>query len=447
MSKNKIFLGAATAAYQIEGAYNEDGRGISVWDDYSNDGRCANGETGNAACDHYHRLEEDVKLMKNLGINAYRFSISWTRIIPNGIGDTNEKGIEFYNKLIDLLLENNITPFVTLFHWDYPLELQKMGAWLNPESSDWFEYYSNVVYENFADRVKHFITFNEPPCFIGLGYESGEHAPGYKLPKKDIVVMIHNVLLSHGKSVRALRKISSDAKVGFAPNSFPALPATNEPCDISAAKKSYFDATADRVAWSVSWWTDPIIFGEYPRNTKAFIELEKYLPSSYKDDLKLISQPIDFYCQNIYRGFYWQDDKKGGFEKVNYPINTPRTTMDWAVTPQALYWGPKFLYERYNIPIVISENGMACPDILASDRKIHDNDRINFIESYLSELYKTINDGVDIYGYFYWSLMDNFEWTKGYSQRFGLVYTDYETFERIPKDSYYWYQNFIKNKL
>lgn len=446
MFRDDFYWGAATASYQVEGAYNEDGKGFSVWDAFTHDGRSFNGDTGDVACDHYHRIEQDVKLMKEMRLKAYRFSISWTRILPNGIGEVNEKGVEFYNKLIDCLLENGITPFVTLFHWDYPYHLENLGGWRNDESSEWYLNYAKICFERFGDRVKNFITFNEPACFIGLGYKDGVHAPGYKLDSRSLIRMAHNVLLSHGKAVKAIREIRPDCKIGFAPNAGPIIPFTDSQEDIEAAKKGYFFANRDNWAGSVVWWSDPILLGRYPEETDAFRDLGQYLPESYKEDLKIISEPIDFYGQNIYSGIYCEAKENGGFRAVKVPSHYTYSTMKWPITPEALYWGPKFLYERYNKPIIITENGIACHDIVSSDGKVHDASRIEFLERYIKCLKDATNDGVDIRGYFCWSLMDNFEWAEGFWPRFGFIYVDYPNdCKRIPKDSYYWYKNLIED--
>ena len=443
MFKKDFAWGTATAAYQIEGAVNEDGRGLSVWDVFTADGNCFNGHTGEVACDHYHRVEEDVKLMKELGVTAYRFSISWTRILPKGIGEVNEKGIAFYNRLIDCLLENGITPYITLFHWDYPYELEIRGNWSNPDSPRWFLEYAQVVFRAFGDRVKHFITFNEPQCFIGTGYGSDKHAPGVKCSERDLVLKMHHVLLAHGLAVRAFRKLVPDGKIGYAPTCSVAIPMSESKEDIEAAKQQYYDVNEDDFTWSVTWWSDPVLLGSYPEHTKAFAKLEKYLPASYKEDLKIISEPIDFYCQNIYNGYLVKAGKDGPQWQPN-PVGTTVSTMKWPITPECLYWGPRFLYERYGLPIIISENGMACHDMITSDGKVHDPSRIYFMESYLEQLSRAAKDGVDLAGYMYWSFMDNFEWGEGYSQRFGLVYVDYESQKRTPKDSFYWYKAFIE---
>ena len=444
MFKKDFVWGVATSSYQIEGAAFEDGRGLSIWDVYASDGRCFNGHTGEIACDHYHRFEEDIKLMKELGVKAYRFSIAWPRIIPNGIGEVNQKGIDFYNRLIDCIIENGITPYITLFHWDLPFELEKKGNWSNPDSPKWFLEYAKVVFKEFGDRVKHFITFNEPQCFIGNGYFYGTQAPGLKCQNSELVVKAHNIMLAHGLAVREFRKMVPDGKIGYAPKGSVTIPASDSKEDIEAARKCYFDATEELCVKSVSWWSDPIMLGHYPEETEAFKKLEKYLPSTYKEDLKIISEPIDFYGQNIYNGSLIRATENG-YEKVNYPMETAVNSMGWPVTPKALYWSPKFLYERYKKPIMITENGMACHDSVSDDGKVHDQNRIDFVSGYLKELNRAIEDGVDVAGYMYWSFMDNFEWAYGYAPRFGLVYVDYNDLKRIPKKSFYWYKKVIEN--
>jgi beta-glucosidase len=443
---NDFFWGAATATVQIEGATSEEyGKGLSVWDVFCKEkGKVYSGHTPDIACDHYHRIEEDVKLMSELGINTYRLSISWTRILPNGIGEINQKGIDFYNKLIDTLLKYNIIPFVTLFHWDYPYELEKMGGWLNNESPKWFENYARIVAKEFGDRVKHFVTINEPQCFIGIGYKAGFHAPGKKHSDRDIVLMGHNVLIAHGLAVSALRENAPNCKVGYAPTGSGAIPLTNSAEDIEAARKAYFDIELDNWTWSVSWWSDPVLLGRYPEETQVFKELSQYLPKDYKKDMNIISTPIDFYGQNLYNGALYKSNGKEGYEWVSNKIGAPRTAINWPVTPKVFYWAPKFLYERYKLPIIITENGISCTDWVSLDGKVHDPNRIDFTHRYLIELKNATDDGVDILGYMHWTLMDNFEWSEGYKERFGLIYIDYETLERIPKDSYYWYKEVIK---
>ena len=447
MSFRKDFAwGVATASQQIEGAYLEGGKGLNIWDVYSHEPHTIeDGQTSDVACDHYHLFKEDVALMHSLGINSYRFSISWCRIFPDGTGRINEDGVKFYSNLIDELISHGIEPYVTLFHWDYPYSLYKKGGWLNDESVEWFSNYAAKVVELYSDRVTHFITFNEPQCFIGLGYLTADHAPGISLPYKDIFQMAHNVLKAHGAAVSAMRKAAKrPIKIGYAPTFDGHYPATDSPEDIEATRRAYFDSPdlSRDVMWNVSWWSDPVMFGRYPED--GLKKYRDYLPEITEEDMRLINQPIDFYAQNIYRGKKIKAGENG--EPVVVPLadNAPLTCMGWTITPESLYWGPRFLTERYDLPFYISENGAAMPDILSEDGKIHDEDRIEFLDAYLSALERAADDGVDVRGYFLWSFVDNFEWSKGYGPRFGIVYTDYNTMKRIPKDSAYWYKNYIE---
>ena len=448
MSFKKGFTwGVATAAYQIEGAWNEDGKGLSIWDVFSHDlNRISEGHTGDVACDHYHKFREDVQLMKQFGIRSYRFSICWTRIFPNGVGQINEKGIQFYSNLIDTLLECGIEPYITLFHWDYPYELYKKGGWLNDDSVQWFADYAAKIVGLYSDRVTNFITFNEPQTFLGAGYIAGDHAPGLKSTKRDLFQICHNVLKAHGAAVLAMRATARQPiRIGFASAGPSPFPVEETPENIEAVRQRFFRCPSLRsgnVMWSASWWSDPIIFGRYPEDG---LELYKdHLPEITEEDMKLISQPIDFYGQNIYHGRAMAADAQGKATPVTPKEGSPKTAMQWPVTPQALYWGPRFLYERYKLPILILENGMAAHDTVSLDGKVHDSNRIDFLHRYLLALERAAEDGVDIDGYFLWSFMDNFEWAQGYTDRFGIVYVDYETQARIPKDSAYWYQSWIE---
>ena len=304
MGFSKGFLwGTATASYQIEGGAFEDGRGYTVWDDFCRTpGKVFSMHNGDVACDHYHRYKEDVKMMADMGIKAYRFSIAWSRILPEGKGEINQKGIDFYNSLIDELIKYNIKPCLTLFHWDLPFGLYRLGGWQNPQIVDWFAEYAKIVAENFGDRVKFFMTFNEPQCFIGLGHVTGEHAPGNLMSRRSVLEMAHHVMMAHGKAVQAIRSIVPDAQIGYAPTSTPVIPLTDSKEDIEAARKAYF-AVEDKTEymWSTSWWSDPVMLGAYPEDgLKLF---EKDLPDFKPEDLKLMNQPIDFYGQNIYNGY------------------------------------------------------------------------------------------------------------------------------------------------
>ena len=436
--------GAATSSYQIEGTGRDSGKGQNIWDVFTKEpGRVYEGHTGDIACDHYHRFREDVAYMKELGLKGYRFSIDWSRVLPEGTGKVNEKGIDFYNALIDELLEQGIEPYITLYHWELPYEIYKRGGWMNPEIVEWFGQYARLVAERFSDRVKYFFTLNEPQCFVGLGFLQGCHAPGVKAPLRDTFEMAHNALKAHGRAVQMLRAYGKqNVQIGYAPTSGMCYPEKETPKDIEAARKALFALPDDlsNWTWNVSWWSDPVILGKYPE--EGMKKYEKYLPVITDEDMKLISQPIDFYGQNIYNVRCIRMGTDGRPEEVRRPAGFPKTATNWPVTPEALYWGPKFLYERYRKPIYITENGMACHDTVSKDGKVHDPNRIDFLARYLKNL-KRAAEEIDIRGYFQWSLMDNFEWDKGYAERFGIIYVDFETQERIWKDSAYWYRDLI----
>lgn len=437
--------GAATSSYQIEGTGRDSGKGQNIWDVFTKEpGRVYEGHTGDIACDHYHRFREDVAYMKELGLKGYRFSIDWSRVLPEGTGKVNEKGIDFYNALIDELLEQGIEPYITLYHWELPYEIYKRGGWMNPEIVEWFGQYARLVAERFSDRVKYFFTLNEPQCFVGLGFLQGCHAPGVKAPLRDTFEMAHNALKAHGRAVQMLRAYGKqNVQIGYAPTSGMCYPEKETPKDIEAARKALFALPDDlsNWTWNVSWWSDPVILGKYPE--EGMKKYEKYLPVITDEDMKLISQPIDFYGQNIYNGRCIRMGTDGRPEEVRRPAGFPKTATNWPVTPEALYWGPKFLYERYRKPIYITENGMACHDTVSQDGKVHDPNRIDFLARYLKNL-KRAAEEIDIRGYFQWSLMDNFEWDKGYAEQFGIIYVDFETQERIWKDSAYWYRDLIR---
>lgn len=439
--------GAATSSYQIEGAAREDGKGLHIWDVFCQEkGRVFGGHTGDVACDHYHRFREDVAIMKEMGLKAYRFSLSWARILPDGTGRVNEAGIHFYNQLIDELLNAGIEPYITLFHWDYPYELYKQGGWMNAESAGWLGEYAKLVARRFSDRVSKFITLNEPQCFIGLSYLDGIHAPGVCVPLKDSFEMAHNVLKAHGLAVQMLRQYAKrKIEVGYAPTGSMSYPASGDARDVEAARRHLFALPEeDRDwAWNVSFWSDPVFFGHYPEEV-----LRRYgtcMPKVSAEDEKLIAEPIDFYGQNIYNGNRIRQGPDGRPEIVERYAGFPRTAIGWPVTPECLYWGPKFLYERYQKPIYITENGLSCHDVVSLDGKVHDPNRIDFTRRYLGYLRQAVEDGIDVRGYFHWSLLDNFEWHSGYGERFGMVYVDYRTGERIWKDSAYWYRDWISN--
>lgn len=440
MFPKNFYWGAAAASYQIEGAWKEDGKGLSVWDVVSNETDFVyEGQTGNIACDHYNRYEKDVQIMREIGLKAYRLSLSWPRIFPEGTGRINQKGLDFYDRLIESLLENNIEPFVTLFHWDYPWELFLKGGWLNPDSPKWFEEYANLVAERFVDRIKYWITINEPQCFIILGHQDGSHAPALKLPMRAVLQAMHNTLLAHGLAARAIKDVDSKAKVGYAPVGTTFYPKNGTSKEIEFAKKLMFEKNDDSL-WTDAWWMDPVFFGKYPED--GVKKYEKYMPEISEDDMQIISYPLDFFGCNIYHGIP-VEEIDGEIVVGKAPVGSPKTDMNWPVTPEALYWGPKFFYERYKKPIIVTENGVALKDWVMEDGKVHDPGRIDFLSRYIKQLGRAVSEGVKVEGYFVWSIMDNLEWAQGYEKRFGLVYIDYESQERIIKDSGHWYKKVI----
>ena len=376
---------------------------------------------------------------------AYRFSIDWSRVLPEGFGSVNESGIAFYDSLIDELLKNGIEPYITLHHWELPYEIYKRGGWMNPQIVEWFGEYARLIAGRFSDRVTRFFTLNEPQCFVGLGYLTGDHAPGIKAPLRDTFEMAHNALKAHGRAVQMLRQYGKQRlTVGYAPTCGMCYPETEKAEDIEAARQALFAMNQDdrNWTWNVSWWSDPVLLGNYPE--EGLKRYEPYLPRITDEDMKLIAEPIDVYGQNIYNGRCIRMGRDGRPEEVKRCEGFPKTAVLWPVTPEALYWGPRFLYERYRKPIYITENGMSCHDVVSIDGKVHDPNRTDFLARYLKELKRAAGE-IDLRGYFHWSLMDNFEWEKGYSERFGLVYVDYQTQKRMKKDSAYWYQDVIRS--
>ena len=426
MSFGKNFLwGAATAAPQIEGAWKEDGKVPSIWDIASPE-RILRGETCHNACDHYHRMEQDVTLMKELGLRSYRFSVSWPRIITNAEGTVNEKGLAFYDKLVGLLKNVGIEPVCTLYHWDLPLWMYERGGWLNEEVAAQFEKYVRVVVARLSDRVKYWITVNEPQCFIGVGYQSGTHAPFHREPPVLIHKLTRNVMLAHGRAVRAIRETAKlKPLIGFAPTAGVTIPEGTSVQDIELAREKTF--TAVHVGGN-GWWSDPIVLGKLPEVLRGAIS---------EEDMRTIVQPLDFYAFNLYTAVNFD-----GKTTLDY-VGMPRTDIGWAIEPVSMYWACKFLWERYRLPIFVTENGMANADFVMSDGKVHDAQRIEYIRMYLRELSRAQEEGIPVLGYQYWSLLDNFEWAEGYGRRFGLIYVDYRTQKRIPKDSAYFYKDVI----
>ena len=434
--------GAASASYQIEGAAREDGKGPSVWDMFCRkQGAVWKNQNGDVACDYYHRWKEDVSLMKEIGLKGYRFSISWTRVLPEGVGQVNAKGLDFYDRLVDGLLAAKVQPWATLFHWDYPYRLYCRGGWLNSASSDWFAEYTALVVDRLSDRVKHWMTLNEPQCFVGLGHSSGIHAPGDKLGFAEILRIAHNVLLAHGKAVKAIRARSKEEpRIGYAPVGVVSIPASRSMRDIRAAHEAMFRIVGKEI-WNNTWWLEPVLKGKYPEDGLKLFEAE--MPPIRAGDMETMHQPLDFFGVNIYLGQTVRAGKDGRPETVPPPLGHALTAYRWAVTPDSLYWGPKFYWERYKLPLVVTENGMSGADWISLDGKVHDPQRIDFLQRYLLSLRGAIADGVDVRGYFQWSLTDNFEWAEGVKERFGLIFLDYATQKRILKDSALWYRKVI----
>lgn len=439
----------AAAAYQIEGAAAADGKGPSVWDMLCRQaGRIAGGHSGETACDHYHRYREDVALMRQLGVRAYRFSISWPRVMPAGTGAVNRPGLDFYDRLADGLLAAGIRPWATLFHWDFPEALLPRGGWLNRDSAQWFADYTRVVAERLGDRIENWITLNEPQCFIGFGHATGTNAPGLKLGAAGCLLAGHHVLLAHGLAVQALRAHARQpATVGWAPVGIVSLPLPDAgEGDIAAARQAMFsvnggDAHAMAMPpniWSNSWWGDPVVFGCYPED--GVLAAGAAMPAIAAGDMATIAQPIDFYGANIYTGTFYQAGATGEPVRVPHAPGVDLSAFKWPVVPASLRWGPRFLHERYGLPVVVTENGVSLADWVSLDGKVHDPLRVDFLRRYLLELRQAIADGADVRGYFHWSIMDNFEWAEGYQQRFGLVHVDYQTQRRTPKDSAWWYR-------
>jgi beta-glucosidase len=433
--------GAAAAAYQIEGAAAVDGKGPSTWDVFCRKpGAIWQNQNADVACDHYHRYREDVALMRRIGLRAYRLSVSWPRVLPDGVGRVSQPGLDFYDRLIDELLAAEIEPWVTLFHWDYPLALYHRGGWLNRDSVEWFGEYTERVVLGLSDRVRHWITLNEPQVFLGAGHHEGRHAPGDRLGFAEVLRAGHHALLAHGRAVQVIRaRTKRPALVGCAPVALTKYPATSRAEDIAAARAATFGVNA-RTAWNNGWWMDPVLLGRFPEEGLLYYGDE--VPSWEPGDLELMSQPVDFCGLNLYQGTPVRAGAMGP-EVVPHPPGAPLTAFDWWVTPAAAYWGPRLFWERYGLPIVITENGVSCRDWIAQDGRVHDPDRIDFTTRYLLELRRAIGDGVPVVGYFHWSWIDNFEWSHGYKHRFGLVFCDYATGTRVLKDSADWYARVI----
>jgi beta-glucosidase len=440
--------GAATAAYQIEGAVTEDGRGMSIWDRFcATPGHVLNNETGDVACDSYHLYPADVRLMQDLGLNAYRFSIAWSRILPSGRGQVNAAGLDYYDNLVDSLLSAGIEPFVTLYHWDLPQALQDgNGGWNSRETAQFFAEYVDIVSRRLGDRVLHWITLNEPWVVAFLGNEEGTMAPGIQ-DEKIAWQVSHNLLLGHGLAVPILRTNGvAETRVGITLNLSPVKAATETHEDQTLAE--YADGKMNR------WFLDPLFRGGYPADildllaTKSTLNL---VPQIESGDLEIIARPIDFLGINYYYPTIIHQLPGGQFGQYEF-VNPPDvrfTEMGWPIVPRGIYDLLTRLHSDYHIQeLYITENGAAFADEVSEDGHVHDPQRIDYLREHLLQAHAALAEGVPLSGYFVWSLMDNFEWAQGYSKRFGVVYTDYPTQRRIIKDSGFWYRDMIaKNEI
>jgi beta-glucosidase len=430
--------GSATASYQVEGAVNEDGRGPSIWDTFSHTaGKIKNDDTGDVADDHYHRYKEDVQLMKNLGLKTYRFSVAWPRVFPQGAGTPNPKGLDFYNRLVDELLANNIQPFCTLFHWDLPQALEDKGGWQSRNTSEAFANYAGYVAEHLSDRVHHFMTMNEIRSFVDIGYQDGRHAPGLTLPPAGVNQVRHHAVLAHGLAVQAIRAHAKPGtKVGLAENATCCVPVIETAEHIAAATKAMRETNAG--------YLTAVMEGKY---TDAYLHHAGADAPKFTDaDMKAIGSPVDFVGINVYTPSYVRaDDTRAGFAMVSPPKSYPHMMSPWLhVGPEALYWGPKLAAQIWNIKeIYITENGASSTDVLTPDGHVYDTDRIMYLRNYLTHLHRGVTEGVPVRGYFCWSLMDNYEWADGYQYRFGIHYVDFKTQKRTPKLSAHFYKEVI----
>lgn len=461
--RNDFVWGAATASYQVEGAAFEGDKGLNIWDVFCREtnSNVYKMHNGDVACDQFHRFPEDVSIMKDLGIKAYRFSVDWARVMPGGF-EVSAEGLSYYDRLVDALIDAGIEPYMTLYHWDLPFELQLKGGWLNSDIVKWFEDYTRVLATHFKGRVKNFFTINEMQCILGLGYYTREQAPGWVVSKKEFFCGWKNILMAHGTAVRTIREAcGNDCKVGLAANGttwFPKFRGVKDngftnnslgkdvlPEDIEAAKRLTFEICNDnfeRGQFNFGLFADPICLGKLPEGLNKYYG--DFLPEISNAEMDIIHTSIDYFALNIYSGCE-AVMTPGGPMEGDYFVGIPQTQMGWYITPDCLYWAPKFIYERYKIPFFISENGMASHDWVALDGKVHDSSRVDFLHRYLKAFKQAADEGVDIRGYFQWSLLDNFEWSFGYSKRFGIVFVDYETLKRTPKDSAYFYRDVIKS--
>ncbi len=436
----KDFLwGVATASYQIEGGIKENGRGESIWDRFSHiPGKIIDGANGDIACDHYHLYPRDIQLMKDLGVKTYRLSISWPRIFPEGKGQPNSKEMDYYKKLLSLLVQHDIKPAVTLFHWDLPQKLQDKGGWANREMVGYFEEYARYVFQELGALVPIWITLNEPSVYTFVGHNEGRHAPGIT-DFSTALQVAHNLLLGHGRAVRAYREMGLKGEIGLSQNMTPMYPLSEKESDVAAARRC--DGYWNR------WFNDPVLKGEYPGDMLEWYSGRVVLPEITKADLDIIKTPIDFLGVNNYFGSkVRQDDSKWPLSLSESFIGEYRTEMGWGINPECFYDLLKRLGRDYpGVKIYITENGCAFKDQINRDGEVLDDNRVDYLFNHFRSAHRAIREGVNIAGYYIWSLMDNFEWAEGYTKRFGIVYVDYPTQRRIIKKSGYWYRDVIMN--
>ena len=431
---SQFVWGVSTSSYQIEGAASEEGRGPSIWDTYCRQaGRVANGDTGDIACDHYHRYLEDVALMRDLGVGAYRFSVAWPRVLPKGRGAANEPGLAFYDRLIDALVKADIEPWLCLYHWDLPQALGDLGGWTNRDCARWFADYAALIARRYGDRVKRFATFNEPSVFTLFGYCLGGHAPGIA-DRELLLRAIHHVNLAHGAAVDVLRANVPQASIGIVHNRQPCLPESATAEDAAAAER--LDAY-----WNGAF-PEPQLLASYPP-----LLADAIAPYQQPGDLARICRPIDWFGLNHYSPLYLKAFAGNplGVGFGGPPADVPRSSMGWPVQPEAFRDTLLDLHRRYRLPIYVLENGTAAVDRIDEKGEVQDPSRVDFLRAYTEAMNEARKAGADVRGYFVWSLLDNFEWNAGYSQRFGLVYVDYATLRRIPKASFHWYARLIKS--
>jgi beta-glucosidase len=436
--------GSATASFQVEGATTLDGRGESIWDRFcATPGLVAEGHTGDPACDHYHRYPQDIELMRELGLRAYRFSIAWPRIVPGGRGPVNRAGLDFYDRLVDGLLEAGIIPFATLFHWDLPQPLQDEGGWTRRDVVEPFAFYAEQAVKRLGDRVRHWMTHNEIPCFIGHGYGDAHHAPGLRVPRKELNQAYHHALLTHGLAVRLVRAHArKDAEVGLVHNPLSPVPLVETPPYVDAARKAFLRMGAHLGG--------PLFQGAY---APWWLEAQGAdAPDVLPGDMEIIASPTDFLGINLYSGVFVEPSADPiGYRELPFPKGYPRLALPWLKPlPQALYWAVRHYREAYGVgKTYISETGCACEgeDEKDTDGRILDLDRVEWLRSHVREAHRAVREDLGLAGFFQWSLMDNFEWSHGYTKRFGIVHVDYATQARTPKESALVYREIIRSGL